>query len=103
MNPIVSVIIPAYKEKLLNKTIDMLYKSAKCELEVLVGLNSEPVEPIDERAKVIDMNRNAGERVAMNACALAASGEYLLRIDGHCRMAPVGWDAFMVSAVGREV
>jgi glycosyltransferase involved in cell wall biosynthesis len=44
------------------------------------------------RAKVIAPGHNVGERVAMNRAAKAATGEFLLRIDGHCNASPQGWD-----------
>jgi glycosyltransferase involved in cell wall biosynthesis len=99
----ISVIIPAHnEEKYLNRTIQNIYATATGLIEVIVVLNGydQEVDPPAHRARVIRFPENMGERVAMNAAARLASGEYLLRIDAHCDFSPLGWDQMMVEPTG---
>jgi len=98
----ISVIIPAHNEqKYLNRTIENLYATAAGEIEVVLVLNGYDQE-IDERAKVLYLGKNEGERIAMNAAARISQGEYLLRIDAHCDFSPPGWDKMMVEVTGEK-
>lgn len=91
----ISILIPAYNEqKYLNRTIDNFLSTAKGEIEVIVILNGYD-QKVDKRAKVLRYKDNLGERVAMNTAAYIASGEYLLRIDGHCDVDD-GWNVKML-------
>jgi glycosyltransferase involved in cell wall biosynthesis len=102
----ISVIIPAHnEEKYLSRTIQNIYATATGEIEVIVVLNGydQEVEPPPHRARVIRFPENMGERVAMNAAARLARGEYLLRIDAHCDFSPTGWDAMMAEVTGDKI
>jgi glycosyltransferase involved in cell wall biosynthesis len=91
----VSILIPAHnEEKYLNRTIENIFDTATGEIEVIVVLNGYDQE-VDSRAKVVRYSDNMGERLAMNAAARIANGEYLLRIDAHCDFSPKGWDEMM--------
>ena len=95
----ISVIIPARNEqKYLNRTIDNFLSTAKGEIEVIAVLNGYD-QDVDKRAKVIRFIKNEGERIAMNAAAKEASGDYLMRIDAHCTIEPEGWDLMMIEAI----
>ena len=89
-----SVIIPAYKDPLLHKTIDSLLENAEGEIEIIPVLDSYwPVRPIkrDERIKVLHLGKNRGMRGAINAGVRLARGKFLLRSDQHCAFAK-GYD-----------
>ena len=95
----ISILIPAHNEQAyLNTTIENFLSTAKGEVEVVVVLNGYDQE-VDKRAKVIRFEKNEGERVAMNAAAKAATGDYLMRIDAHCSIEPVGWDLMMLDGM----
>lgn len=82
----VSVIIPSYKDPLLQKTIDSLLENAEGEVEVIVCLDCYwPTVPLldDKRLKIIHLGKNVGMRRAINACVSIADGEYLMRTDEH--------------------
>ena len=97
----ISVIIPAYykEEPYLNKTIENIFRTAEGKIEVIVALNGYRQE-VDPRAKVVNLPDNQGERVAMNAAATLAVGDFLLRIDAHCDFYTPGWDLMMAEITG---
>lgn len=83
----VSVVIPSYKDPLLQKTIDSLLENAEGEIEVIPVLDGYwPTTPLksDPRVKVLHLGRNSGMRRAINAGIAIANGEYLMRTDEHC-------------------
>lgn len=84
-----SVIIPSYKDPLLQKTIDSLFESSALgnELEVIAALDGYwPTAPLknDDRLKIIHLGKNRGMRDAINAGVLVSQGEYIMRTDEHC-------------------
>lgn len=85
-----SIIIPSYKDSLLNKTIEsILYNSKipKEELEIIVVLDGYiPNFKIinDSRIKLLYLGKNRGMRGAINIGISVAKGEYLMRTDEHC-------------------
>lgn len=86
-----SVIIPARQEPHLQRTIDSLLEAAAGEVEILVMLDDWwPEPPIREDARVVVVH--AGDRPGMrsliNAGARLAKGEWLMKLDAHCMMAP---------------
>lgn len=99
----ISVIIPCYfkEEPYLNQTIDNVFKAAEGEVEVIVALNGYN-QQVDSRAKVVLLEENMGERVAMNEAAKIAKGEFLLRIDGHCDFYTPGWDLKMADVTDEK-
>ncbi len=82
-----SIIIPAYREPFLNKTIDSLLENATGEIEILPVIDGyAPSEPVrqDPRIKVINLEQNLGMRGAINAGLDQAKGEFLMKMDAHC-------------------
>ena len=83
-----SVVIPSYRDPLLQRTIDSLLENSELgnELEVIVCLDGywcEPPLKNDDRLKIIHLGKNRGMRGAINACVSIAEGEYLMRTDEH--------------------
>jgi glycosyltransferase involved in cell wall biosynthesis len=95
-----SVIIPAYKEPFLQRTIDSILENSKLdsEIEVLPILDgpwlTEPLKR-DHRVKVIQLESNLGMRAAINTGITESTGEYLLKIDAHCAFGK-GFDRILV-------
>ena len=86
----VSVIIPAFKERYLQNTIDDILKNAAGDIEVIVCLDGYwPKPPLknDERVKIIHHGESKGMRAAINSAAKMANGKYLLKCDAHCAFA----------------
>ena len=85
-----SVVIPAYKDPLLHKTIDSLLENAEGKIEIIPVLDGYwPEQPIkdDERIRVLHLGKNRGMRDAINAGVRIARGEFIMRTDQHCSFA----------------
>jgi glycosyltransferase involved in cell wall biosynthesis len=83
----ISIIIPSYKDPLLQKTIDSLLGNSLGEIEIIVVLDGywpEPPLKADKRVKIIHLGKNSGMREAINKGVSIASGEYIMRTDEHC-------------------
>lgn len=83
----ISVVIPSYKDPLLQKTIDSLLENAEGEIEVIAVLDGYwPEIPIrdDKRVKIVHLGQNRGMRGAINAGVAVAKGEFIMRTDEHC-------------------
>ncbi len=92
-----SVVIPAYKDPLLHKTIDSLLVNAEEEIEVIAVLDGYwPEQEItkDERVRILHLGKNRGMRGAINAGVSIAQGEFILRSDQHCAFAK-GYDVVL--------
>lgn len=90
----ISIIIPSYKDPLLQKTIDSLIDNAEGEIEIIAVLDGYwPVIPLKDHKKVrvLHLGKNQGMRRAINAGVAIAKGEYLMRTDEHCMFAK-GYD-----------
>jgi len=97
-----SVIIPSYKDPLLQKTIDSLLESSELSdaLEVIAVLDGYwPIVPLkdDPRVKVVHLGKNRGMRGAINAGVLASTGEYIMRTDEHASFGK-GYDRILTES-----
>lgn len=93
----VSVIIPSYKDPLLNKTISSLLENAQGEIEIIAVLDGYwPSTPLieDPRVKALHLGKNRGMRRAINAGIAISKGEYILRTDEHCAFGK-GYDVIL--------
>lgn len=112
-----SIIIPARNEKHLIRTIDNVFAMARNPVEVIVVLDGWYFEPDekhsqaecdelkriyetvlqDKRIRTINNNRPVGQRVAINTSFSIASGDWLMKIDGHSILSP-GFDEVVESS-----
>ncbi len=82
-----SIIIPSYKDLLLQKTVDSLLENAEGEIEIIVILDGYQLNvPLkyDSRLRVISLDRRLGMRAAINAGLTEARGDFIMKIDEHC-------------------
>ena len=82
-----SIILPTYKEPFLNKTIQSLLDGAVGEIEIIPVIDNCPLEEpiiVDPRVKPIFHTKNTGMRGAINSGLLAATGEWIMKMDSHC-------------------
>lgn len=87
-----SVVIPSYKDPLLNKTIQSLLNNAYGEIEVIPVLDGYVQEVInDPRVHPIYLGTNRGQKHAASVGLKMARGEYVARADEHCLFCP-GFD-----------
>lgn len=92
-----SVVIPSYKDPLLQKTIESLLVNAQGDVEVIAVLDGYwPKTPMidDPRVRYIHLGGNRGMREAINAGVAVASGEFLMRTDEHCAFGK-GYDVIL--------
>lgn len=95
-----SVIIPSYKDPLLQKTIDSLLGNSELgdQMEIVVVLDGYwPTDYnwADKRIKILHLGENRGMREAINAGVAIAQGEYIMRTDEHCMFCP-GFDRILL-------
>jgi glycosyltransferase involved in cell wall biosynthesis len=94
-----SVIIPDYRDPLLQKTIDSLFENSELgdQLEVIAVLDgcwANPPLKDDDRLTVVHLGKNRGMRGAINAGVRLARGEFIMRTDEHC-MFGKGYDRIL--------
>ena len=81
-----SIIIPSRNERFLPQTVaDLLSKGGDIEvIAILDGYWPDP--PLKEDNRLIQLHRGRpyGMRAGINAGAAIATGEYLMKLDGHC-------------------
>lgn len=97
---ILSVIIPSYRDPLLNKTIESLLTHSQlgAALEVIAVFDGYWGVPInDPRVRYVHLGRNRGMRGAINAGVAISRGKFIMRTDEHCEFA-TGYDKVLTDA-----
>lgn len=97
---ILSVIFPAYREPLLQKTIDSFLDASELgnEVELLPVIDGKWLKtPLkeDPRVRPVQLQKNIGMRAAINAGISEAKGRWIMKADAHCLFAK-GFDRIMV-------
>jgi len=94
----ISVVIPSYKDPLLNKTVQSLLDNSEIEIEVICVMDGYWQIPVDDkRVRVVHLGKNRGMRGAINAGVAVAKGEFLMRTDEHCTFAK-GFDKVLTES-----
>ena len=90
-----SVIVPSYKDPLLNKTIGSLLENAEGDIEIIAVLDGYWQEVVgDPRVRIVHLGKNRGMRGAINAGVLVSRGEFIMRTDEHCSFSK-GYDVVL--------
>lgn len=88
MNKSLSVVIPSYKDKYLNKTIESILVNSGLDndIEIIAVLDGYWTHDVinDKRVRYVHLGKNRGMRGAINAGVSVANGKYLMRTDEHC-------------------
>jgi glycosyltransferase involved in cell wall biosynthesis len=83
-----SVVIPAYKDPQLTKTINSLLENSESSLEIIAVLDGYwPDGDLivdDPRVRYLHLGSNRGMRGAINAGVLISQGKFIMRTDQHC-------------------
>lgn len=82
-----SIIIAAYKEPFLQRTIEDICVKMGGEIEIIVVLDGYwPNPPIKDNKRVITIHRSErqGMRKAINSAVRISKGKYLFKCDAHC-------------------
>jgi len=94
----ISIVIPARNEPYLSRTIQDLLVKAKGDIEIIAILDGyweKPDRIIDDPCvNYIHFTNPRGMRNAINSGVAIAKGEYILKIDAHCMVAP-GYDEIL--------
>lgn len=82
----VSVLIPSRNERFLTPTIRSLLERSAGDIEIVATLDGYwPDEIVDDpRVKYLHRGVPLGMRAGINAARQVATGEFLLKTDGHC-------------------
>lgn len=92
-----SIIIPSYRDPLLFKTIADLLTNSDLgdQLEIIAVFDGYwPESDLiiqDPRVRYVHLGANRGMRGAINAGIVVSRGEFIARLDEHCKFAK-GWD-----------
>lgn len=90
----VSIVIPARNEPYLQQTVSDVLTKATGDVEVIVVLDGYwPDPPLATHPRLIQLHNGQakGMRPTVNAGATIARGEFLMKLDAHCMVAP-GFD-----------
>jgi len=99
----VSVILPARNELYLAQTVNDLMKNLTGDTEVIVVLDGYWPDklPDDDKRLTILHREKKGMRASINAGVAVARGEYVLKLDAHCRVA-YGFDEVLSSQCDKD-
>lgn len=87
-----SVVIPSFKDKYLQPTVQSLLDNAHGEIEVIVVFDGhEQTLKEDPRVHTISLPKQGGQKNAFCTGVKMARGEYIARSDEHCLFGP-GFD-----------
>lgn len=98
-----SIVVPSYKEKHLQRTINEILSNSELgdQLEVIVVLDGYwPEVPLknDKRVKVLHFSDRRGLRNGINMGVSVATGEYIAKTDAHCSFGK-GWDRILLEHI----
>jgi glycosyltransferase involved in cell wall biosynthesis len=99
-----SVIIPARNEEFLRPTVEDLFKQAAGDIEVIAVLDGwwdEPQLPDDKRLHILHWGASKGMRPSINAGVQMSTGQFVMKLDGHCAVAP-GFDEALKKECGEQ-
>lgn len=91
-----SIVIPSYLDKDLQRTIDDLRQKARGDIEILAVLDG--YDDAIMGATIIRNETRLGMRGAINRGVEASHGEYILKCDAHC-MFDEGYDVKLLSVI----
>ena len=94
MEDLVSIIIPSRNEKYLDVTVKDLLNKAEGPIEIIVVVEGEPFPTEIEGVKYIYHKEAIGMKYSLNEGVEASSGKHIMKIDGHCIVAP-GFDTIL--------
>lgn len=86
----VTIVIPCRDELYLDKTVADIFAKATGDIEVIVVYDNcwnKPEPPNDPRLTILHHPTRRGLRAAINAAAEIGRGDYLMKVDAHCKFA----------------
>lgn len=95
-----SIILPARNEQFLVPTVVDILKQATGDVEVIAVLDGwwpKPFFPDDKRLQILHFGSPKGMRPGINAGVQMSTGEFIMKLDGHCAVAK-GFDEVLKSS-----
>lgn len=91
-----SIVIPARNELFLNETVKDILKKATGNIEVIVILDGQwpKTLPKDDPRLILVHRERRGMRASINSGFDMATGEFIMKVDGHC-MFGEGYDEIL--------
>ena len=83
---LVSIIIPARKEKYLDQTIKEIFDNVGGAVEIIVTLDGYNTRSRMPGVHYIHNKKSLGMRTAINQAVEAARGRYIMKLDAHCML-----------------
>lgn len=99
-----SIVLPSRNERFLTKTVVDLLKKAQGDIEIIAVLEGywpDPPLPEDPRVHILHNSVATGMRNAINAGVAMSTGEYIMKLDGHC-MVGEGFDVILKADCDRD-
>src|SRR3989338_7500877 len=96
-----SIIIPSFKDPLLQRTIDEILEKAQGEIDIVVvldGYTTDKPLKANPRVRVLKSEENQGMRAAINFGMASSKGEYVMKTDEHCAF-DKGFDIKLLSKI----
>src|SRR3990170_5499499 len=97
-----SVIIPSRAERFLRQTVNDVFKKASGEVECIIVFDGEGSAELPSSVlqgnnwKAVYFNEVRGMRTAINAGAHYSTGDFIMKLDGHCLLAE-GYDKVLTA------
>lgn len=92
----VSIVLPSRGERYLRKTVEGLLDTGG-DIEVVPVLDGyEETLPDDPRVRVVRLSAHSGMRAAIVAGVASSKGEFVMKLDAHCKVAK-GFDEALVT------
>jgi len=85
-----SIILPAFHEPYLNRTIDSILENAVTNIEIIPVIDAyEPEEPVRTGTNITTVyhKENRGMRGSINSGLSVAQGKFIMKLDSHCIVA----------------
>ena len=95
-----SIIIPSYKDQLLQNTINDIRQKARGDIQLIVVFDGFD-QKISGADLILSNDRNMGLRYTVNRGVAASSGQYIMKTDEHC-MFGEGFDTKLLSKIEND-
>jgi hypothetical protein len=95
-----SILVPSRNEEWLARTIADVLEHATADTEVIAVLDGawpNPAITQDPRVTLLYHPNSIGQRAATNQAAMVSTARYVMKLDGHCAVAP-GFDTELIRA-----
>ena len=94
-----SVIIPCYNDKDIQRTVDDIRAKAKGDIEIIVVLDG--IHQVVKNSIVLENEKQVGMRASINKGVKRSTGKWLMKCDAHC-VFDKGFDEKVLSEIEKD-